>query len=207
MDAGVISSLKRRYRTLKYNRVLDAMDSEDDICSIEQLTAMRYVHSVWLEIPVDIIVSFWRVCNLFGSATRPRSNCEALVASENTAVQSMLFILPSNKRKLSISILLIVEDDEFLELLVESGVAQNIVQELKIELTENMVCSGYATHAGGPLPLKEPTKTVRFSPLIAECQRTLTLQLVHHLRGTLHDLRRQAVWPLRQTTLKSFFSA
>lgn len=46
LDAGIMSSLKRRYCTLEDNRVLDAIDSDDEIYNIDQLTAMRYVHSV-----------------------------------------------------------------------------------------------------------------------------------------------------------------
>lgn len=46
MDVSVIASLKRRYHTLQYNRVLDSIDGDTNIDNIDQLTAMRYVQSV-----------------------------------------------------------------------------------------------------------------------------------------------------------------
>lgn len=52
MDAGIIASLKRRYCTLQYNRVLDALDVpgvENNLYKIDQLTAMRNIQSVWEE--------------------------------------------------------------------------------------------------------------------------------------------------------------
>lgn len=69
MDAGIIASLKRRYRVLQYNRVLDALDSDDNVYNIDQLTAMRYMQSDWLDIPAEIMASCWKACGLSGSAT------------------------------------------------------------------------------------------------------------------------------------------
>lgn len=47
MDPDIICSLKCRYRTLQYNRVLYALDSEANVYKVDELTAMRYVESVW----------------------------------------------------------------------------------------------------------------------------------------------------------------
>lgn len=46
MDARIIFSLRQQSRTLLYNKVLDAIDSNIDNLNIAQLTALRDMHSV-----------------------------------------------------------------------------------------------------------------------------------------------------------------
>lgn len=52
IDSRIIASLKQRYRTVLYNRILDKIESEDNVYKIDQLTAMRYMRSVWLDMRV-----------------------------------------------------------------------------------------------------------------------------------------------------------
>lgn len=206
MDAGIIASLKRRYRTLQYNRVLDALDSDDDIYKIDQLTAMRYVQSVWHAMPIDIIVNCWSVCGLLDSTRMESENRESLVASDITALKSVLSSLPNNERRMSINKLLDADEKDFLEPFDESHLAQNIVQELQGETTgDTDDVEDSARGRGALLSLQEQVRTIQSSILIAECQETLDLQLVHHLRLLLCSLRSQTVSGMRQTTLNEFF--
>lgn len=57
MYVGIIASLKCPYHTLQYNMVLDVLDSESNIYKVDQLTALRYVKSVWNQILSSVLAN------------------------------------------------------------------------------------------------------------------------------------------------------
>ena len=58
IDAGVISFLKRRYRTAQNNRALDvSSEINTDIYAIGLLTAMKYLKRIWHSMPANVIDS------------------------------------------------------------------------------------------------------------------------------------------------------
>ena len=60
MDAGIISSLKVRYRTLKMEHALDLVDELVKIFyELNIVTAMRLMKMVWMEIPSSVLVNCW----------------------------------------------------------------------------------------------------------------------------------------------------
>ena len=60
MDAGIIASLKRRYRTVQYNQALDFLEEGNaNIYHIDQLTAVKCLKAVWEEIPGTVIAHCW----------------------------------------------------------------------------------------------------------------------------------------------------
>lgn len=211
MDAGIIASLKRRYRTLQYNRVLDALDVpgvENNLYKIDQLTAMRYVQSVWEEMPSSIVANCWKSCGLFGAETLGRNDGSDAVASDTAALQSVITNLVGSQRRISISNLLNADDTDFLETFSEDSLAHNVIQELQGDCASTVDDSVDADgEEGSSIPLQEQLEAVKTCLLVAECQEKLNLQLVHHLRTLLRALRRQKASGMRQSTLEGFFRA
>lgn len=68
MDAGIISTLKARYRKVHYERAIDALDDRtDNIYKSEELVAMKLFREIWDSLTSNIIVSCWNTTELFGS--------------------------------------------------------------------------------------------------------------------------------------------
>lgn len=91
--------------------------------------------------------------------------------------------------------------DKVFEPFDELKLAQIVVQKLEIDVEEVTEGLKDRTSAGCQLFSQEQIRTVQNSLLMAECQQT-QLQLVHHLRRLLRDLRHQTVSGMRQTTIK-----
>lgn len=65
MDAGIIVSNKRRYRTMQYNLALDVLGTTADIYKIDPLTTMLYLKAIWTVLPSDSIQNCWEKGGLF----------------------------------------------------------------------------------------------------------------------------------------------
>eukprot|EP00171_Calliarthron_tuberculosum_P006886 IDg6886t1 len=62
MDAGVIASIKVRYRTAQMERAVDLIDEDSgtsDVYKVDVLTAMKTLTRVWETIPSHIISNCW----------------------------------------------------------------------------------------------------------------------------------------------------
>lgn len=102
MNAGIISSLKRSYLNLKYKRVLDSIDGEDNIYNIDQLTEMSYVQSTWRYIPAEIISNCCKSCDSSGSEAVECGDGDTFVALGASSLYSFLNNLPNIQRRMSI---------------------------------------------------------------------------------------------------------
>lgn len=68
MDAEIIAAIKRRYRAKQYERALDNIDeNSDNIYDIDLLTVMRWISSIWEELPADIIANCYRHTRVLGN--------------------------------------------------------------------------------------------------------------------------------------------
>ena len=82
MDAGVIASVKLRYRTFKMEPAVDLIDETEqakDVYKVDVLTAMRALTRIWEEFPCDIISRCWAHTKL-----RPVSD-KSIASSSNSA--------------------------------------------------------------------------------------------------------------------------
>ena len=60
LDAGIIASVKTRYRRYQYERALDCLDAnESNIYKLDQLTAMKAMRRIWDELPASVIEKCW----------------------------------------------------------------------------------------------------------------------------------------------------
>ncbi|KAI1000312.1 hypothetical protein K3495_g7883, partial [Podosphaera aphanis] len=66
MDAGIISSFKRRYRRYQLQAAID-LDEQGatDIYKVDQLTAMRWCKAAWEDIPPSVVANCFRHTGLF----------------------------------------------------------------------------------------------------------------------------------------------
>ena len=70
MDAGIIATLKTRYRKLQYERALDLLEeSNGQIYKIDQLLAMKYITGVWEDMDKKIINNCWFKTRLLARET------------------------------------------------------------------------------------------------------------------------------------------
>lgn len=68
MYESVTSFLNRSYSTVQYKTSLDYVDERSgNICNIYQLTYMKYVNSMWNEVPEKVILSFWKWSGLIST--------------------------------------------------------------------------------------------------------------------------------------------
>ena len=68
LDAGIIFSLKRRYRSTQYNKALESLEEGTrEIYNISKLTAMRYLIRTWKDMPASIISNCCRSTGHMGT--------------------------------------------------------------------------------------------------------------------------------------------
>ncbi len=71
LDAGVIASLKKRYRKKKYERALCLIENENtkDLYNVNVLEVMESLWNNWNEIDQKIIYNCWRKTGIIDSST------------------------------------------------------------------------------------------------------------------------------------------
>lgn len=75
MDASVIASFERRYWTRQISRALEILDSNTTaIYNVDQLTSMKWIGSIWGELPTTVIPNCWRSTGIIDEILRGTSN-------------------------------------------------------------------------------------------------------------------------------------
>lgn len=65
LDAGIIASMKMRYRLRQMKRAVDLANvDENDIYKINILTAMNWMSEVWTKVTNGTISNYWRTKSL-----------------------------------------------------------------------------------------------------------------------------------------------
>lgn len=65
LDAGIIASVKPRYRKYLYEKALDCLDASVSIIyQLDQLTAMRAIQKIWEELPASVMEKCWNYTGL-----------------------------------------------------------------------------------------------------------------------------------------------
>lgn len=96
MDAGVIVSVKLRYRSAHMDQAIDLMEENvSEIYKIDILSAMRALKSVWVELPGNIIKQGWSHTKV-GPATiqvESATNLASSLASERSRLEEQISIM------------------------------------------------------------------------------------------------------------------
>lgn len=206
MDAGIIASLKRRYCTIQYNRVLyEDATAGGDIYAIDQLTAMRYLAAVWNDVPASVFVHCWASTGLLGAQgpiEASNNYCEA-VDAENVGLRGVVEQLVSARCRMSINNLINADDTDVTEDITDEAMSDSVVSSLNFE--DGHV--GGADSVGSPepsLPLRQQMEAIRVVMRTNELDE-FNLRLHRDLSRLLRSLKLRIYSGQRQSTIKSFF--
>lgn len=205
LDTGIIECLKKRYRIAQYNRALDAqLNYSSDLYKIDQLTAMKYVTSLWEELTSSGIRNSWRNMGLlFHDVPMTPGHTSSNDRSDDRALASALTTSVGGVSRISIQKLLNVDDVGILEDISEGENAQAILDEIRgvQEVPEN------DEEDPGPSipPLSENAKALSVVIEACEGQEQINLPLISQLRSMRRAVDSHLNQGLRQFTIDIFF--
>ena len=107
MDAGVIASVKARYRSERMARAVDLTDENlADFYKVDILMAMRILRKIWNNLPSETIRNCWADTGLLSSSSEP-SVCNEDASNEDlNALHSQIVIVAPATSRIDISFLL-----------------------------------------------------------------------------------------------------
>ncbi|PXF48371.1 Tigger transposable element-derived protein 6 [Gracilariopsis chorda] len=208
MDAGIIACLKPRYRSVQYNRALGCLeDGAENICKIDQLTAMKYLCSVWDNLPVSIIENCFVASGLIeftGNDEESNRNLNTAVKGENEALENVMERVARVHTRMSIPNILNADDSDILEEIQEDDMAEMIVQDIM-----GALASPERDEDDEPpllqLSESESIKAIGVVMQLNEGQPETNLRLQQELRALLRLQSRQSTNQMRETNIDSFF--
>lgn len=208
MDAGIICSLKRRYRSVQYNRALDALENdEENIYRIDQLTAMKCLQAVWQEVPASIIANCWRstgILQFYAGTAEIADGGTVEEEVEAAELDSILVNLVATSRRMSISHILNSDDLDIHEDVTDFSMSESVLGELVAD-SENGGEDQEPYEVETQISPQSMIDAVRTVMRANERQPMLNLRLQRDLRSLLRTQRKQMVESRRQTTIDSFF--
>lgn len=207
MDAGIIACLKRRYRTVQYNRALDALDDNpENIYKIDQLTAMKYIKSVWNGIPGTVIRNCWKSCGLLVNTDFNSSGVYLNdVEEENNILKGVVSELVGTRRMVSIADLLNSDDADVLEEVHDEDLARNVVRNLGVGKDDGGELDDSEEGAEPLMPPAKQVEAIKAAIQIIEAQPEVHLQAQQQLQCILRALKKNTVQGLRQSRIHSYF--
>lgn len=135
MNDGVLSFLKRRYRTLQCNCILDKGEFVVlDFYYVEQLTEMNHLLSVWEKVQCTVIQNVWVFCALL-SMSEDAKVCKTAVFAvegEENKCNEIISHFSNDLAWISITSVLNGDDDNVPESITENQFAPSIVNHLNI---------------------------------------------------------------------------
>lgn len=210
MDAGIIAAVNMRYRRRQLERALDFIDlGEVNIYNIDQLTAMRWLKTVWEELPGHVIFNCWKHTILLNeklTASTIDSTDNASTVCAEGELQNLVDTLVTPVNQMSIMSLINAEDpmectEEFSEDIVVQGLIEEIVNKGDGE-------SDGVVDDEASIPMPSVTEQLR---AIAQVKRLFEVHPEVWGAGgrTLNSLQRTvriaAANSLRQSRIDSFF--
>lgn len=205
MDAGIIACLKRRYRSLQYSRALDLLDNEaSNIYKIDQLTAMKYVSSVWNTVPQDAIVNCWLAAGIISGEEHSDVEASGIDAEESVNLQETISALVGTAYRISVQNVLNSDDNDYLEDLTDSDVARAVAEE--IQSSHEDVDSGSDEEEGNnPVNVVEQEQILTKAIKICEDEHAIDVVLIRKLRSLRRAKRQSRVQSMPQSTIDAFF--
>lgn len=178
-NAGIISTLKVRYRTVQLDRAMDLVDEDQtDIYRIEILTAMRAVKRIWNELPASVIVNSWNRSKLIREdvALTDVTALTNVETADRAYLQERIHGLVAEQNRLPI--------DDFIHSKSEDDCIQNVTDESLISHVVDDPSFGIAAQGDqaadsseAPLPpLSEQLKALALVKRIA---------VAHHVEDAL----------------------
>lgn len=190
-NAGIISTVKIRYRSFQLDRALDLVDeSARDIYKVEVLTAMRAVKRIWNELPSSVIADSWRVSKFLPgdeSARTPVAPTGAEVADRTYLQDRVHELVPVLNRIPIDSFFHSKEEDDCIQRISDEGLIQHIVEENSHAYNKQEDVASET-----PLPsLQEQLKALALAKRIAVVHHAdeACLASLRRLQNTLRQLK------------------
>lgn len=128
-DAGIIASLKVRYRRYQMERAIDLVDEGiSDIYRVDVLSAMLALQRIWKELPPSVMKNCWEHTGLCNSTYRITEDLHASNAPHRIGVESCVARLVPTHARIEISQLLNPEgENECVEEISDNSMVERVV--------------------------------------------------------------------------------
>lgn len=209
MDAGIIATLKTRYRKLQYERALDIMEeSNTNIYKIDQLLAMKYISGVWKEMGESVLHNCWRKTGLLGAVGKQQTILdEAPTRRDERELDEVMSSLVVPDARMSVHALLNSDDVESRDEFSIENMASSVMDAVREE--EGIATVGEANSdvvVMDALPTeRQQLSAIRTTITVLEAQDAPPLHFVRYLRQLRRGIASARLQGHRQTQIDSFF--
>lgn len=199
-DAGIIATLKMRYRNYQMDRALDMAEDENiaNIYKVDVLSAMQAFNRIWIQMDAQTIANCWRHTGILGTSTCI-SVCEAEIRDEEAQLRhAVQQLVPSNVR---------IDINDLLNPVGENNCIADVSDDQLVDQITGSSSVGDEPVSDGEGDDVAPLPPIRAQlQAIALCKRLCEAHNVNEtIRGAVsalqREVRRQQQCTVRQTTL------